>query len=103
MIVMVALMALGVIVWTVPAAAWARACSNEPVMVLALWSTFISSYCSVLSCGLAELYRNVSNQAFQLSTATKRAMVARTGLHRGRTILKKIVNSPAPSTRADSI
>src|SRR5690554_5063710 len=101
--VMVARIARGVMVCIDPVAAWANACSREPVIVLALCRTFINSYWRVLNCGLEELYKNVSNQAFQLATATNRAMVASTGLQRGRTIRVKIVNSPAPSTRADSI
>src|SRR5690606_1583101 len=101
--VMVARIARGVMKLVAPVAAWAMACSREPVMELALCRTFINSYWSVLRFGLEELYRNVSNQAFQLATATKRAMVASTGLQRGRTIWVKILNSPAPSTRADSI
>src|SRR5690554_4207424 len=101
--VMVARIARGVIVLVVPVAAWARACSKEPVIVLALCKTFINSHWRVLNFGLEELYKKVSNQEFQFATATNRAMVASTGLQRGRIIRIKIVNSPAPSTRADSI
>src|SRR5690554_564687 len=102
MTVIVARIALGVTVLVEPAAARERACKSEPVIVFAVCSTFISSYCSVLRFALAELYRKVSNHEFQLSTATNRAIVARTGLHNGRITRRKMVNSPAPSILADS-
>ena len=47
-------------------------------------------------------YRWVSNQLFQLPTATNSATVASTGLHSGKMICQKIRKSPAPSILADS-
>ncbi|MNC52920.1 hypothetical protein D3C75_1022930 [compost metagenome] len=66
-------------------------------------SSFIISYCSVLSLISEDAYRNVSNQAFHEPTAMNKAMVASTGVHSGKMIFQKILKSPAPSIFADSV
>ncbi|MMZ66059.1 hypothetical protein D1872_285180 [compost metagenome] len=65
-------------------------------------SSFINSYCIVLSSCREEVNRKASNQEFQAPTATNKAIVASTGLHSGKMIRQKILKSPAPSILADS-
>lgn len=48
------------------------------------------------------LYRDTSNQEFQWPTPAYSAIQASIGVDSGRTILPKMVISPAPSMRADS-
>ena len=54
-------------------------------------NSFINSYCNVVYSGLILLYSIASNQEFHCPTATNKATVAYTGLHKGEIIFVKIV------------
>ena len=57
--------------------------------------SFINSYCRVVYWVFIRLYNIASNQEFHCPTATNRATVAYTGLHRGEMIRVKMVKSLA--------
>ena len=65
--------------------------SADPLWFVTEESSFISSYCKVVYCWLIRLYSIASNQEFHCPTATKRATVAYTGLHKGEIIFRNMV------------
>lgn len=58
--------------------------SALPLCCITEDNSFINSYCNVVYSVFMRLYSMASNQEFHCPTATNRAIVAYTGLHRGR-------------------